>query len=299
VSGVDLRRFDPSALDNATYALAKDFLVESGADKGVTLELVEKYLHLDKTTRPQTIAGLYERTLESAQSANMKAGVIGGSIGGVGNLRPVLCDFEPARVLEKYPSGWESLLDDIVTRLKPKGSVRRTPKSIWPSYCRTVLSGARFLSRFSSAEDFYGWVDFFDEDERARPALPLLLAQEIEGFGFALACNFLKELGYENFSKPDVHVKEIFWAIGLSPFGTSDYEVFRAVARVARNAGVTPYNVDKLFWLIGSGYFYDDPHIGNKGRIGSQKKQFIEVAQMKLEVSRLEETLRTTGRPAL
>jgi hypothetical protein len=94
-----------------------------------------------------------------------------------------------------------------------------------------------------------------------------------------LACDFIMGLGYENFSKPDVHVKEIFWALGLSLFGTSDYEVFRAIARVARNADITPYNVDKLFSLIGSGYFYEDPHIGNKGRIGSQKKRFIEVAK--------------------
>jgi hypothetical protein len=135
----------------------------------------------------------------------------------------------------------------------------------------------------SSAEEFYGWVDFFDEDERARPALPLLLAQEIEGIGFALACDFLKELGYENFSKPDVHVKDIFWAIRLSSLGTSDYEVFKDVARVGRNASVTPYDVDKLFWLVGSGYFYDDPHLGKKGKIGSQKKRFIEEAKIELE----------------
>ena len=269
-------------LDRAAYALAEDFLLQSGADKGVTPELIEAYLHLS-TPRPDTIAGLYERMLESAQSANMKAGVIGGSIGGVENLGLVLCDFEPSRVLEKYPSGWEDVLDDIVTQLKPRGSVPRTSRSIWPSYCRSVLSGARFLSRFSSAEEFYGWVDFFDEDERARTALPLLLAQEIEGVGFALACDFIMGLGYENFSKPDVHVKEIFWALGLSPFGTSDYEVFRAVARVARNADITPYNVDKLFWLIGSGYFYEDPDVGKQGRIGSQKKRFIEVAKEQLE----------------
>ncbi len=79
-----------------------------------------------------------------------------------------MCDFEPAEVLEKYPSGWEGVLDDIVAQLKPRGSVPRTSRSIWPSYCRSVLSGARFLSGFSSAEEFYGWVDFFDEDERAR-----------------------------------------------------------------------------------------------------------------------------------
>jgi hypothetical protein len=280
-------------LDKAAYVLAKDFLLQSGADKGVTPELLEKYLRLS-TPRPDTLAGLYERVLESAQNANMKASVIGGAIDGVGNLRPVLCDFEPALVLEKYRSGWEGVLDDIVAQLKPRGSVLRTSRSIWPSYCRSVLSGARFLSRFSSAEDFYGWVDFFGEDERARPALPLLLAQEIDGFGFALACDFLKGLGYENFSKPDVHVKEIFWALRLCPQGTSDYEVFRAVARVARNAGATPYNVDKLFWLIGSGYFHEDPRIGHQGRIGSRKKQFIEVAQTELEPTRHAEAPSTT-----
>ena len=280
-------------LDRAAYALAKEFLLRSGAERGITPELIEKYLYLSRP-RPESLAGLYERMLESAQSGNMNTGVIGGSISGVGNLGPVLCDFDPLRVLEKYRSGWEGVLDDIVAQLKPRGSVPRTPRSIWPRYCRSILSGARFLSRFSSAEEFYGWVDFFDEDERARPALPLLVAQEIEGIGFALACDYLKELGYENFSKPDVHVKDIFWAIGLCTWGTSDYEVFKAVARVARNVGVTPYNVDKLFWLIGSGNFYEDQDVGNGGRIGSRKKQFIEVAKMQLEPLRRSEALRTT-----
>jgi hypothetical protein len=65
--------------------------------------------------------------------------------------------------------------------------------------------------------------------------------------------------------------------------------VFKAVARVARNVGVTPYNVDKLFWLIGSGYFYNDEHIGKKGRIGSRKEAFIALVQPALEEMRAEE----------
>jgi hypothetical protein len=270
-------------LDRAAYTLAKDFLLQSGASKGVTPELIEKYLHLS-TPRPDTLAGIYERILESAQNANMKAGVIGGSIGGVHQLGRVLCDFEPDDVLQKYASGWESVLDEVVEHLKPRGSIRRTTRSIWPQYCRTILSAAKFLSQFESADDFYGWVASFDRlDERARPALPMLLDTEIAGLGFPLACDFLKELGDENFSKPDVHVKDIFWAIGLCPWGTSDYEVFKAVARVARNVGVTPYNVDKLFWLIGSGNFYEDEDVSNGGTIGGRKKQFIQVAQMELE----------------
>ena len=55
---------------------------------------------------------------------------------------------------------------------------------------------------------------------------------------------------------------------------------------MARNAGVTSYNADKLFWLVGSGHFYDDPHIGNKGRIGRHKKGFIEVARVRLRPER-------------
>jgi hypothetical protein len=288
-----MHQVNQQELDRAAYTLAKDFLLQSGAGKGVTPELIEKYLHLS-APRPYTLAALYEHLLESAQSANMKAGVIGGSIGGVANLGPLLCDFEPAEVLEKYHSGWEGVLDDIVAQLKPRGSVPRTSRSIWPRYCRSVLSGARFLSQFSTAEDFYRWVDLFDEDERARPALPLLLAQEIEGFGFALACDLLNGLGYENFSKPDVHVKDIFGGLGLCAEGAGDYEVFRAVGRLARNAGVTPYNADKLFWLVGSGYFYDDPHIGNKGRIGRHKKEFIEVARERLEPMSHAEAPRTS-----
>jgi len=270
-------------LDREAYNLAKDFLLHWGVE-GVTPELVERYLHISADAAPRTMAGLYERMLGSAQNANMKAGVIGGSIGGVQNLDRVLCGFEPTLVLEKYRySGWEDVLDDVVDQLKPRGSVRRTPRSIWPRYSRTVLSAARFLSQFSSVDDFYEWVDFFDKDERARPALPMLIHQEVEGFGFALACDFLNGLGYENYSKPDVHVKDIFEGIGLCPYGSSDYEIFKAVARVARNAGVTPYNVDKLFWLIGSGYFYEDPDVGREGRTHRRKKEFIEMARARLQ----------------
>ncbi len=152
-----MHQVNQQEFDRAAYTLAKDFLLQSGASKGVTPELIENYLHL-LSPRPDTLAGLYEHILESAQSANMNTGVIGGSIGGVGKLGPLLCDFDPTKVLEKYRSGWEDVLDDIVAQLKPRGSVPRTPRSIWPRYCRSVLSGARFLSQFSTADDFYGWI---------------------------------------------------------------------------------------------------------------------------------------------
>jgi hypothetical protein len=206
----------------------------------------------------------------------MKSKVIGGSIDGVEKLSAVLFDFDPNMVLSEYEN-WEQVLERVERILRPRGEVRRTGRSLWPLYCKCILSAASFMAQFQSADDFHAWVRFFDEDPRARPALPLLIDREVFGVGFALSCDFLKELGYQNFSKPDVHIKDLFTALGLSQT-RHDFEVFRAVARVAMSAGESPYCVDKLFWLIGSGNFYKHPEIGKKGRIGSFKTQFIKFA---------------------
>jgi len=126
---------------------------------------------------------------------------------------------------------------------------------------------------------FFKWVEFFDRDARARASLPMLLSNEIEGFGFALSCDFLKEMGYVNFPKPDVHLRDIFTALELCNDKRDDYQLFKAIVRLSSNANVSPYNADKVFWLIGSGYFYNDRYIGKNGRIGSRKKDFIKYAR--------------------
>jgi hypothetical protein len=270
-------------VDRLVYELARDYL-PSLKIPGVTRELIEKYLNpLSLHAKPASKEELYYRLLESAQEAGMKAGVIGGSIDGVKNLACVLNNFNPDAVLAKYGDNWKGILDQIEKVLKPRGQIRKREQSIWPRYCHTIISSARFLEQFESASDFYNWADFFDKDERARASLPMLMDREIDGLGFALSCNFLKELGYVNFPKPDVHLRDIFTALELCQKGDDDYKLFKAIIRVAGNANVTPYNVDKTFWLIGSGYFYDDPAIGSNGRIGRRHKQdFIDFARSKI-----------------
>jgi hypothetical protein len=263
------------------YELAKQYLPSLGI-KGVTPQLIEKYLQAPE--KPRTMAELYKHLLFSAQSANMKSGVIGKAIGGIKNLdkKSILCGFQPRLVLEKYKAGWQQLLDDVIEHIKPKGQVRRTSRSIWPNYCETILHGARFLAQFDSADEFHKWVDFFYKDDRARPALPLLLAHQIHGLGFATACDFLKEIGYVKFAKPDVHIRDIFTNLDLCSPDASDYELVNAVVELADSIGVTPFNVDKVFWLIGSGNFYNDQQIGKRGRIGSKRKEFIAYAKRHL-----------------
>ena len=269
-------------IDKFVYSEAKKFLLDlSIAD--VDASLIEKYLSPTSLQQPpDSIPKIYERILESAQNANMKSGVIGRAIGGIKNLSHVLFRFDPEKVLRRYDNDWEKLLDDIERKIHPTGKIRRTNRSIWPQYCRTILSGAEFISQFVSAADFFEWVDFFDQDNRARPSLPMLLSREISGFGFALGCDFLKEMGYVNFPKPDVHLRDIFQGIGLCVEKPDDYILFKSIIRVSLHAQVTPYDADKIFWLIGSGYFYDDPQIGNNGRIGSNKKEFVEKTKTKI-----------------
>lgn len=83
----------------------------------------------------------------------------------------------------------------------------------------------------------------------------MLLSKEIDGFGFALACDFLKELGYRDYPKPDVHLIKIFSSLGLSE-SDEQYDVYKSIIEMSEVVGEDAYTVDKIFWLISSGRFY-------------------------------------------
>lgn len=258
--------------DRQAYAIALEYLK---VVCNMPRELIERHIN-PASERVTTLDAIYERLLQSAQSAGMSPTVIGASIGGLSNLGKVLFDFDPKLVAQKYAEGWELVFEDIKRELQPRGRLRMEPGSRWPLFCRSIISGARFLSEFDTAEDFYRWADTFYDNERALMSLPLMLSKRIDGFGFALACAFLKELGYHKYAKPDTHLKAIFTALGLSR-SQDDFDVHDAIVRVAEHLGVTPYNVDMLFWLIGSGDFYLD-----NVKIGRQKEKFIAYARPRL-----------------
>lgn len=262
--------------DTKIYNEAKNFLILNTPDE-ITEEIIESYLVLQSPEKNNLLlSDLYLRLLISAQNANMKAGVIGGSIGGVESLKSVLFDFNPVKVLDKYSNNSELLLDDIVKILNPTGKVRRTVRSIWPKYCETIISAAEFFIQFKNSDEFLEWSDHFYNDKRSLAALPMVLEAEIYGIGFPLACDFLKELGYINYGKPDVHIFDIFEMTGLIEIGSSNYQVLKAITRIAESTNLTAYNVDKVFWLIGSGYFYSHKEIGTEGRVGQMKEKFIQ-----------------------
>jgi hypothetical protein len=265
------RMLSAKSRDKLAYDLAVEFLLNQ---KHVTQQVLQRYF---EPKRPATLGDVYEGLLISAQNAERKANVIGGSIGGISNLGKVLSNFEPQKVNDKYGDDANRLFKDIRRTFQLSTHVNSGPKGLWPRYCKTILDSARFLKQFTSADDFDAWVKVFDRDPRTRLALPLLLDYEIYGIGLALACDFLKELGYLDFAKPDVHLRRIFTKLELCDERATDYDLLGAITRLAGNAGVKPYTADKVFWLIGSGKFYLDDF-----RAGQNSDRFISFARKHL-----------------
>lgn len=262
--------------DQLIFNEAKKFLLDTTPEE-ITSEEIQKYLSIPKPTKETvTIKKIYKGILSSAQNSNMKSSVIGKSIGGFNNLSKITHKFDPIETLNEYSDNHELLLERIKEKLKPKGKVRETSRSIWPQYCKTIISSASFLSQFTNSDDFLDWVDAFYKERNTLAALPMILEAEIHGLGFPLACDFLKDLGYSKFGKPDVHIKQIFAATNLVSKKASDYQTLNAIMRISENVNTDAYEVDKIFWLIGSGKFYMHPEIGNNGKTGKMKKAFIE-----------------------
>lgn len=257
------------------YRIAYDFLLNEIPAKNPKV-ILDSYLAVpDVNEKLVSMREIYKRILSSAQNSNMKANVIGGSIGGFKQLGKALFTFDHKKTLRQFHGNPDALLKHIVKTLRPKGEVRREAQSIWPKYCRTILSTASFLSRFENNVDFYAWANSLYQNTHSMPALPLILAAEIEGVGYTLACDFLKELGFLAYGKPDRHVVDIFVGTDLCEPKPKPYDVQKIISRIAHSANVSPYNVDKLFWLIGSGKFHKHKTLGKDGFIGRRKKQFI------------------------
>jgi hypothetical protein len=271
--------------ETALYPTAREFLIKdlktflakerpSLRQRQDATEIVEHYL--SPRTRAISMNDVYRRALESAQNRGSSPNVISGSLpnNSIDDLRNLLGDFDPKRVMEMNLTP-KTLLEQIRKDIKIKGKVRQTPRSLWPQFCESALSAATFLSRFSDVEEFEGWVRSFSENSSTCVTLPLVLSQEVHGFGFALASDFLKELGFAEYGKPDVHVKDILSGLKFTD-GKSDYFCAKVLNQIANACRVTPYALDKVLWLLGSGRFYDTKlENGRILKLPSMKKEFI------------------------
>ncbi|MCX5882712.1 MAG: hypothetical protein NTU74_13200 [Deltaproteobacteria bacterium] len=218
----------------------------------VTEPMIERHLSEWKERKPTSLIGLFRAFIMHAQNRQGMPN----AIGDIDNLSDILFDFRASEILSKYAS-WGDLFDAIQSSgYTPPGRMQKNNnKSYWVIYCKAIISIAQFLSSYKALQEFDDFVSGFLTNEYSRLALPLLLEKEIFGFGFALACDCLKENGYPQFIKPDTHLNDISRGLGITG-ANSDYQVFKDVEAYCRRNSTLPYEVDKLFWLVGSGRFY-------------------------------------------
>jgi len=129
-------------------------------------------------------------------------------------------------------------------------------KRCWLQYSKGIISGAKYLSQFNNFNEFKIISDSFDSNDMTREAYALFLSSKINNMGFAVACNWLKELGYKNYPKPDVHMKDICHALKLIDDNKNDIDCFEAMIHVSKECNIEPYKLDKVWWLICSGNYY-------------------------------------------
>jgi len=216
------------------------------------MEVVRRHMIPFGGPSPESLARVYQRLLESLINRRNMPQTIGEIKGK--ELEGAIFNFDVNLVLTNYQADWRQLFDAVRT-VRPDAKMdAKNSRSYWTTFCKGAISAAKYLRRFDSLHDFLSFVEHFDSKPTARPALPSLLAQEIHGLGFALACDFLKELGFTNYSKPDGHLLNIFSKLFIAE--RSQLAVFRAVELMASEVGETPYAVDKAFWLIGTGKLY-------------------------------------------
>jgi hypothetical protein len=193
------------------------------------------------------------------------------SIGPIDQLEPFLFGFDPWQTHSRYRGNWRLLFKTIEQNHQPPGPMKiENEGSYWVLFCKGVLSGAEFLSQFDSFKSFDEFVNSFAFNDISIAALPILLDQEIYGMGFPLGCDWLKEMGYTNYAKPDTHTVDILYETGVAP-SHDNYVVFKTMVRMARVNDELPAVVDRLLWYIGSGRY-----VGENEKITRQKAGFIQ-----------------------
>jgi len=252
------------------YAAAYDYL-ESRIGK----EALEHKLNHYRQYKVDNIHDVFWHLLNSlTNKVGMRA-----TIGAIDPLEPFLFGFDPWQTHSHYQEDWKLLLIDIKENHTAPGPMDlKKPNSYWVIFCKGILSGAEFLSRFNSFKSFDEFVSSFNFNDIAITGLPILLDQEIYGMGFPLGCDWLKEMGYTNYAKPDTHTIDILYGTGIAP-SQDNYMVYKTMVRMARVNDEVPAVIDRLLWFIGSGKYVDE-----HDKITRQKAGFIQLLRAKLDV---------------
>jgi hypothetical protein len=249
------------------YAAAYQFL-----ESEIGRQALENKLNHYRQYKAETMEDVYWHLINSlTNKVGMRA-----TIGDIDALTPHLFHWDPWQTCDHYRDDWEKLFRVIQADYTPLGPMNiKNKSSFWVIFCKGILSGAAFLSEFESVDHFDEFVQSFAFNDLTIAALPIVIDQEVYGMGFPLGCDWLKEIGYGNYGKPDTHTIDILSETGLAP-GTGTYDVFKTLVRLAKANGEQTVIVDYVLWLVGSGrYVGENDKITRQGLFNTARKYLV------------------------
>jgi len=246
----------------ALYEYAYEFLVSK-----IGQAALEQKLNHYRQHKAETMEDLFWYLINSlTNKVGMRA-----TIGDVDVLGDYIFYFDPTQTHDHYQDNWQKLFRKIRDNYTPPGPMKiKNKNSYWVIFCKGILSGAEFLSGFESYKAFDKFVNDFAFNNVSIAALPILLDQEVFGMGFPIGCDWLKEIGYSNYCKPDTHTIAILYETGIAA-SEGNYDIFKTMVRMAKVNNEVPAVVDRLLWFIGSGKY-----VGKDDKITRKKAAFIQ-----------------------
>jgi len=208
--------------------------------------------------------------------------------------RELLYGFDPVKVKAEYS------IYKLFNCLKEAPFEVDDPTIPVYGYCKTILGGAKyfadnFASQPNPVDAFFNHFREISSDCETPEKVAQKELTKISGIGDALSLDFLKERGFTNFVKPDVHTIEICGELGYFDSDKNKNEqAIQSMKQIAQDAKITPYAVDKMFWLIGSGNFYEvenvnaadsqrvSEYLGGKNKATDRKNAFYKYMKDRL-----------------
>lgn len=226
------------------YEKSYSFLIDETAPF-ISKEKIDEFISTSDVPKCEDIGGAFRLLLAILQDFQMYPNVI----------KYKDREIEVLEILHQGDLNYISSLEpeQLLCTFRNKFGFSRD--GIWKKYCNSIITGASFMRSFRDDEDYKNTFDSFNKNDMTREAFALFLSRKIYNMGFAIACNWLKELGYYEYAKPDTHTKDICKSLGVLS-GNDDIECFEAMIKIAKEAGIEAYKLDKVWWLICSGNLY-------------------------------------------
>lgn len=172
--------------------------------------------------------------------------------------KKLLYDFDVKKIADDYKS--DHAVERLHTKLCPvfKWDVNARTPMLW---CEGLIQGAQQLAKFQNSTDLVSKIRNFKGTEMVHYWMK---HYPIKGMGFALTCDFLKEIGFD-LAKPDVHIKGVLDSVfNLSENTLEDEEYLTLFMNIVnslkkiKDPNLSAYKLDKMIWLVCTNDFYLD-----------------------------------------